>query len=354
MPSPNRGAKPRDQQLPKDERLFDLVAFLLKHRSPVTKEVIRKTCQPYREASPRTFERVFARDRAELRKSGIPVKVYGISDRREITSPREAASRSQDDIGYWIDPDECFMPQLDLEADEWLALRVIGSALARGEKNPELQSVWRKLECQPGYESRSGKKPEVAMYPGRRADAAMDARNLPVLTEALRENRRVGFEYHGLGNGPEDRKATKRQADIYNLVFHMGAWYAAGLCHLRRAPRVFKVSRMTGIKVLKETYDIPKGFDSKQLIGCKAWEFAVGPDCRVRIRTTGKDDWIVKNELGESAKWDGSQAELTVRNPGPFIRWAAANCDRVRILEPAWMAEGVARHLEEVREVYRA
>ncbi len=353
MPKSTKGQKQKLQPLPKGERLFALVAFFLKHRNPVPKEAVKDMCQPYKQATFRTFERVFARDRAELRKAGIPIKLYRITERTEV-DPAEAANHPRNSIGYWINPDECFMPQLDLEADEWLALRVIGSALGRGEKKPELQSVWRKLECQPGYDRQSGKKPDLAMHPGQRADAALDARNLPALIGALKENRRVSFEYHGLGNGPGDRRATKRQVDIYNLVFHMGAWYAAGYCLLRQALRVFKVSRMSRIKVLTDTYEIPKDFDSKGLIGCKAWEFAVGPDCKVRIKATGKDDWIVRTELGESAQWDGSQAELVVRNPGPFIRWAAANCDRVRIVEPAWMAEGVARHLQEVREAYNA
>jgi len=338
--------------LPKSERLFALMAFLLKGRNPVSKETIRKTCDTYKQATNRTFDRIFARDREELRRSGIPVKLFRIRDRCQIDS-KEAADYHPEEIGYWIDPKECFMPQLDLEAEEWLALRVIGSALARGHHPPELKSVWRKLECQPGYEDRPDKKPDVAMALGERADAALDAQNLPALMAALRENRTVSFEYHGLNNGPEDREATKRQVDIYNLVFHYGAWYAAGFCRLRRAIRVFKVSRMSGIRVLKDTYQTPKDFDSKDLIGCKAWEFAVGPDCGVRLEAKKEDTWLIRAELGENAKWAGNEAELVVRNAGPFIRWAAANCDRVRILEPAWMAEGVARHLEEVREVYR-
>jgi len=353
MPKPKGKNGPKSQDIPKSERLFDLMAFLLKHRNPVSKEAVKKTCRTYSLATPRTFDRIFARDRAELRKSGIPVKIFRISDRSEI-DPGDAAKHPPGDIGYWIDPDECFMPQLDFEADEWLALRVIGNALSRGGTTPELKSVWRKLECQPGYGGKPGSKPDLAMAQGSRADAALDARNLPMLTGALKENRSVSFEYHGLGNGPEDRKATKRQVDIYNLVFHMGAWYAAGFCRLRQALRVFKVSRMSAIKVLRDTYEIPKDFDSRDLIGCKAWEFAMGPDCRVRLKAKNEDAWIIRAELGEKVKWVENEAELVVRNPGPFIRWAAANCDRVKILEPSWMAEGVARHLEEVREVYRA
>jgi len=352
MPQTKRQKKPKGPVLPKSERLFALMAFLLKSRNPVPKETIRMTCDTYKQAANRTFDRVFARDREELRRSGIPVKLCRIDDRREI-DPTDAANHRPEDIGYWIDPRECFMPQLDLEADEWLALRVIGGALARGKHPTELQSVWQKLECQPGHESGPGRKPDVAMALGHRADAALDAQNLPVLMGALRENRRVSFNYHGLGHGPDGNRPTKREVDIYNLVLHYGAWYAAGFCRLRRALRVFKVSRMSGIRVLRETYETPKDFDSKDLIGCKAWEFAVGPDCGVKLEAKKEDAWLIRAELGENAKWAGNEAELVVRNAGPFIRWAAANCDRVRILEPAWMAEGVARHLEEVREVYR-
>ena len=60
------------------------------------------------------------------------------------------------------------------------------------------------------------------------------------LRKATHEYRQVSVLYQSAANG----KVTKRKIDPYALVFRAGLWYLVGYCHLRTAPRTFRVDRI--------------------------------------------------------------------------------------------------------------
>jgi predicted DNA-binding transcriptional regulator YafY len=52
------------------------------------------------------------------------------------------------------------------------------------------------------------------------------------------------------------------------VVYHGGAWYTAGYCHLRAAPRVFRLDRVLAVAPLSpgETFARPAGVDVLDLV----------------------------------------------------------------------------------------
>ena len=334
----------------KTERLIDLVALLLSRRVPVSKDEIKKLRPEYRRAGGETFDRIFERDKKELREIGVPVKVYHLQTRTEIPTTRDAGQYDADEIGYLIDTVGYFMPHLDLDSEEWLTLKVIGGSQGGRAVSPELAMVWQKLECQLPRSLR-GSKGELAMAPGARADATAELKMVPKLMEAVREHRRVEFDYYTIGRDTE----TRRQADPYFLVYHGGMWYLLAHCHLRREVRVFKVSRISKLKTVKtaQKFAIPEGFDPQKHIGRKAWEFGLEPERKAVLVVQPREAWLVRKDLGDKVAWSGdSSVAVTVRNSAPFVRWAAANWDRVRIAEPADLALKVEQRVRAVREMY--
>ncbi len=90
----------------KSERLLNLLILLLVSRSFVTKDRIRDVIDDYRGGSDEAFEKMFERDKDELRSLGIPIEVGHLD------------AFFEDEVGYRIKRDAFELPQLELEPDE--------------------------------------------------------------------------------------------------------------------------------------------------------------------------------------------------------------------------------------------
>ena len=90
----------------KSERLLNLVILLLVARNYTTKEQIRALMEPYRDSSDEAFDRMFERDKDDLRALGIPLEVGHVDKFFE------------DEQGYRIKRDAFELPEIDFAADE--------------------------------------------------------------------------------------------------------------------------------------------------------------------------------------------------------------------------------------------
>src|SRR6476646_2723885 len=88
----------------KTERLLNLLIMLLVQRHYVAKDRIRAILYP--DASDEAFEKMFERDKDELRSLGVPIEV-GQMD-----------AYFDDEPGYRIRADEFALPEISLESDE--------------------------------------------------------------------------------------------------------------------------------------------------------------------------------------------------------------------------------------------
>src|SRR6195952_5880972 len=90
----------------KSERLLNLVILLLVARNYTTKEQIRALMEPYRLSNDEAFDRMFERDKDDLRALGIPLET-GFVDKF-----------FEDEQGYRIKRDAFELPSIDFTADE--------------------------------------------------------------------------------------------------------------------------------------------------------------------------------------------------------------------------------------------
>ncbi|MBO0843511.1 MAG: WYL domain-containing protein, partial [Nocardioides sp.] len=95
----------------KTERLMNLFIMLLVQRGNVSKDRIREVL--YAGSSDEAFEKMFERDKEELRSLGVPIET-GVID-----------TLFEDEVGYRINPDQLLLPDIDLLPDE---VAVIGLA----------------------------------------------------------------------------------------------------------------------------------------------------------------------------------------------------------------------------------
>ena len=82
---------------------------------------------------------------------------------------------------------------------------------------------------------------------------------LELIKKALQESRLLSFEY-------ADRYGNKtaRTAEPYQLVLKSSHWYLQGYCHKRNDFRLFKLSRISSLKIQEETFT-PRDYQKPQL-----------------------------------------------------------------------------------------
>lgn len=76
--------------------------------------------------------------------------------------------------------------------------------------------------------------------------------------KAFQNDQTLEIEYFNLDEG----ESVKRAVDIYAKNVR----YIVGYCHLRKAIRKFRISRIVKAKVLEKTYKIPDNFNKKDYL----------------------------------------------------------------------------------------
>jgi proteasome accessory factor B len=207
----------------KSERLLNLLITLLVSRTYVTKDRLREVVEPYREAGDEAFEKMFERDKEELRSLGIPIEV-GYVDRA-----------FEDEPGYRIERSAFELPDIDLDPQE---AAVIGLA-AR---------VWQHAGLAAATSDALVKLKAAGVTVDR---AALDVVQ-PQLTaeepafepfwDATRTRTPVRFGYRS----SRAARAATRHLQPWGVVSFRGRWYAVGHDADRGEPRVFRLSRVQG------------------------------------------------------------------------------------------------------------
>ncbi len=86
---------------------------------------------------------------------------------------------------------------------------------------------------------------------------------ITTLSSALQTGRCVRLHYHSARS-----QVTERVFDPYGVVYHEGAWYTIGYCHLRQGQRLFRLDRIQQIEATSETFSPPVNFDALEAVQC--------------------------------------------------------------------------------------
>lgn len=222
----------------KTERLVNLTIALLATKRYLTKSEIFRTLEGY-EGSAETKERMFERDKDDLRALGIEIEVGSFDPIFE------------DEPGYRIRPDsyrfqlEEITPVdislLSLAASAWRGAALDSSALSALVK---LHSI--------GVESDFDALPALSPH------VANSSAALEVITHALTAKNEIHFSYTN-----EDLSVSERKIRPYACASTHGNWYVVGFDMDKEAIRTFKVSRIADeiIEVqISKGFDIPSDF----------------------------------------------------------------------------------------------
>jgi len=281
-----------DMTARKSERLINVLIALLVARSYVSKERLREVVEPYREAGDDAFEKMFERDKEELRSLGIPIEV-GFVDRA-----------FEDEPGYRIERSAFELPDIDLTPEE---AAVIGLA-AR---------VWQHAGLAAATSDALVKLKAAGVTVDR---AALDVVQ-PQLTaeepafepfwDAIRTRTPVAFEYRTSAGTRTDT----RHLQPWGVVSFRGRWYVVGHDTDRDGPRVFRLSRVRG-DVVEDgrpgSYQVPAGTDLRAMTQALAPQPA-DRSARVLVRRGGahglrRHARVAEDQTGVPEGWERLEA----------------------------------------------
>lgn len=286
MPSPSRSTSPAT----KTERLLNLVICLLSTRRPLSKQDIRKAVPQYGDAaSDEAFDRMFERDKDELRDIGIPLR----------TEPLDAYF--DDEPGYRIDRREYALPEIAFETDELAVLGLAARTWQQASLGGAAAQAMRKLQAQ---DVGRDVGPVVALEPRvRTTEPAFEP-----MKDAALQRRAVTFSYRKA----VDASAEQRRLQPWAVASRSGRWYVTGFDLDREAPRVFRLSRVTG-KVKTQgrpgAYRVPDGHDALSMIASSDGP-AESHAATLRARRGAGN--TLRRRASRAARLDDDWDELTV------------------------------------------
>jgi len=278
----------------KSERLMNLVIALLVSGHYLPKDRIRQVVEGYHGQSDEAFERMFERDKEELREIGVHIEV-GSHDKA-----------FDDEWGYRIRREEFELPELVLEPEEAAVVGLAARVWQHARLASQTSSALVKLKA-------AGVPVEPDALALVEPQLAASEPSFEPLWDAVISRTPVRFEYARPGVPPQ-----VRTVEPWGVLSWHGRWYVVGHDRDRDATRMFRLSRVAGAVETagpSASYQVPPGTDLRALAvqlapapptGTATLRVRQGTGWSLRRRAvterTGENGWDVL-EVPYSGRW---------------------------------------------------
>ena len=227
----------------KSERLLNLLIMLLVQRHYVSKDRIRAILYP--DSGQDAFEKMFERDKEDLRSIGVPIEVGSIDPLFD------------DEPGYRIRPDEFQLPDINLAADEAAVIALATKVWEHARLAEATTEAVRKLTA-------FGLPVDLSALDVVQPRLTTDEPSFDVFWEASQERTPLEFDYRRSGQV----EPTTRHLQPWGVVRYSGRWYAVGFDTDRGEERIFRLSRVQGEARRAGppgSFEIPTGVDIREM-----------------------------------------------------------------------------------------
>ncbi len=332
-------------QIPAEQRRLNLMLALSATRRRLTREEIRARVDGYekvpagatdseRERADSAFQRMFERDKDELRRMGVPLKT--------VVDPIH-----QDDLGYRIDGDSA-MPDIDVSVQDAaiLALAVEywqGASLASDARMGFAKIMSAIEHASSARVGASDSADEVLPYGGVATTAGHDA--TATLAEAIVDRQTVRFEYASASSS-----TARRTVQPWRILMRAGVEYLIGWDTDREAQRTYRLGRIVGrVRVLGE----PDAFERPETIALGDLDqsrpvltalVGLKPETGHALRRRSEP-------AGEREGWD--LVSVPYRHEDLLRAEILGLQGNARAFEPASLVESVVSHTRAAQEVAR-
>lgn len=374
----------------KIQRWLDLLAFLTRHRYPVTRYQLMDGVPAYAAAlgeaggkDPESVRRMFERDKKELLALGLPLETVPLGGRGADDDEQVGYRlRSRDfylpylrilEAGRAMDsPDgdapgdarpaagrRMSLPQVELELDD---LRAVHEGLELLEQVPdfpwadEVRSARRTLSFDLHQEEEAAPTAPVIV----RSDPAEVAGRTAVLTRAMELGKSVTFTYAGAYRDA----VTDRKVHPWGLLFKLNHWYLVGWDLDREATRVFRLGRMSQLAMNTRRpgtpdFTRPADFSLAPWRDAHAWSLPSddATETEVRVHFDFPQSLLAeRNDMGtlETRGANGAQVRVfRARQVDALLRWLLTLQGEAQPLSPPEVVRAWQSLVRSVAHLYR-
>lgn len=305
----------------KSERLVNLVIALLATKRYLTKSEIFRTIEGY-EGSSESMERMFERDKDELRALGIEIEVSALDPLFE------------DEIGYRIRFEDYVMDHSGFTTNE-IAYMSLAAQVWKEEALSEIaQHAMRKLA---GLASPI----DISEIPAIAPVLINAPKFLNEIIDCISKRRTIEFVYLD-----SEMKTQSRQVNVYSYFSYKGNWYFSGLDVRKMEIRTFKCDRIVGdVSVSKgsKMYEIPEEYIPSTESEENAYEITAqllvrkGRGSQLRNRASK----IVTDE-------DFDAVDVPYSSENELLSLVLWHLDDVQVLAPSVLRDSVIKSLKNV------
>ena len=308
----------------KTERLLNLLIALLATRRPLTKRELRQVIPGYPE-SDEAFERSFERDKDELREMGVPIDTASVS----------GLELFDDEVGYRVRREAYELPEVSFAPDEMAVLALAARARQSAALSGPASRALIKLQAD------GAGTDDIAIAGIEPRVTASEPAFLP-LWKAVRDRRAVRFDYR---SSRADSEAL-RTVEPWGVVSRSGRWYLVGHDRDRDSPRVFRLSRISGVVKpfgRSGSVVVPPDLDLRDVVESFTRD-GRGGTARVRLRSRS-GGWLRRAALREEQFEGYEVVDLEYADLGMLADDLVGLGTAAVALEPPELRDEVVRRL---------
>lgn len=307
----------------KSERLINLTMALLATRRYLTKSEIFRTVEGY-SGSAESTERMFERDKDDLRRIGIEIEV------------RSLDPLFDDEPGYRIHPDSYSLNLGNLTGVEVAILSLAAEAWRGAALGQSAQSAFVKLQSL-GIES------DFDSLPALSPRLHIDSSNFVPLAQAILDRAVVQFSYLSAELTAEDRRVQP-----FGLGSRKGNWYLVGKDLARNAMRTFRIARILDevrVAKSKDSFKVDAGFDVLSFLDANLFDGSGIAQLRIRL---GKGHSLRRLARIVSTDDDFDLCEVPFNSSEALVSQILWHGDDIIIESPADLRESIVSALHEL------
>ncbi|MSO42976.1 MAG: WYL domain-containing protein [Candidatus Planktophila sp.] len=303
----------------KIERLINLTIALLATKRYLTKTEIFRSVEGY-EGSAETKERMFERDKDDLRSLGIDIEVGSFDP------------LFHDEAGYRIKQEKYQLDLGEITPIEISLLSLAAEAWQGASLDEAAQRALVKLKSM-------GIPVDDLILPGAVHKLSDSGEDLALLTKAIAEHQRLSFTY-------VDAALKKQVRSIVpiGLSTRSGLWYITGVDQKIEEIRTFRIDRIDGeITTSKgpKDFETPAGFDPKRVFDSQGTNTFALVDVRKGKASALRALASTEHSLGE---WD--QLRIPILNVNSLASLVLWHGEDAFVQEPQDLRDLVIQHLE--------
>lgn len=318
-------------RIDKTERLLNLTLALLATKRPMSKSEIFAQIPGYTGA-PESMERMFERDKDELRELGVEVKVL----------PTDLYF--EDELGYQIIPRDFFLPELTLTSDEslWLALatNIVADFAPREEAQSGLQKLLSYSEGSPEDILQASDTSRYQIYVND---------SIERIWRSIRNKSTLAFKY----STPE--RVTHRLASSIALTSRLGNWYLIAIDHEDHQVKTFRADRMRDLTLneAEQYLETPSTFNLDEFL--RGFRGDLYPKISLRIHNTLSREHPLVVRSSEASRGEtllpGAILEMQNIDRNQALEMILWSAESVEVIAPQELREEIIHILEKIIEV---